>query len=105
MNNLHVRKDDTVVVISGKDIGKTGKVLATEPKTGMVLVEGVNMVSRHTKPRRQGEQGGIIKREGYLYGSKVMRVCPKCDKPTRLAHTLKADGKKSRVCKKCGAEI
>lgn len=105
MNNLHVRKDDKVVILSGKDLGKTGKVLATEPKTGMVLVEGVNIVSRHTKPRQQGEQGGIIKREGYLRASKVMRICPKCDKPTRLAHKLNAGGEKSRICKKCGAEI
>lgn len=104
MNNLHVRKDDTVIVLSGKDVGKTGKVLATEPKTGMVLVEGVNIVSKHQKPRRQGEQGGIIKREGYIYASKVMRVCPKCGKPTRLAHKVDGD-KKIRVCKKCGAEI
>ena len=105
MNNLHVRKDDTVVVLSGKDIGKQGKVLATEPKTGMVLVEGVNIVHRHTKPRRQGEQGGIIKKEAPLYACKVMRVCPKCNKPTRLAHKIKEDGTKTRVCKKCGAEI
>lgn len=105
MNNLHIRKDDTVVVLSGKDVGKQGKVLATEPKTGMVLVEGVNIVHRHTKPRRQGEVGGIIEREGYIKATKVMRVCPKCSKPTRLAHTVKADGTKTRVCKKCGAEI
>ena len=104
MNNLHVRKDDKVVILSGKDVGRTGRVLATEPKTGMVLVEGVNIVSRHTKPRRQGEEGGIIKREGYLRASKVMRVCPKCDKPTRLAHTI-ANGQKTRACKKCGAII
>jgi len=102
---LHVRKDDTVVVLSGKDVGKQGKVLAADPSTGMVLVEGVNMVSRHQKPRRQGETGGIIKREGYIRASKVMRVCPKCHKPTRLAHTVAADGTKSRVCKRCGAEI
>jgi large subunit ribosomal protein L24 len=105
VNNLHVRKDDTVVVLSGKDIGKQGKVLASDPSTGMVLVEGINMVSRHQKPRKQGEAGGIIKREGYVRASKVMRVCPKCHKPTRLAHKTGADGVKSRVCKKCGAEI
>ncbi|NLM61077.1 MAG: 50S ribosomal protein L24 [Clostridiales bacterium] len=102
---LHVRTDDTVVVISGKDVGKKGKVLATDPSTGMVLVEGVNIVSRHQKPRRQGEAGGIIEREGYIRASKVMRVCPKCSKPTRLAHKIDADGNKTRVCKKCGANI
>ncbi len=105
MNNLHVRKDDIVVVLSGKDIGKQGKVLASDPSTKMVLVEGVNMVSRHKKPRRQGEVGGIIKSEGYIRASKVMRVCPKCSKPTRLAHKIGADGAKTRVCKHCGAEI
>jgi len=104
MNNLHVRKDDTVVVLSGKDLGRKGKVLATEPANGMVLVEGVNIVHRHTKPRKQGEQGGIIEREGYIKASKVMRVCPKCSKPTRLAHTVTASGK-TRVCKQCGAQI
>lgn len=102
---LHVRKDDTVAVLSGKDVGKQGKVLASDPSTGMVLVEGVNMVSRHTKPRKQGEVGGIIKREGYVRASKVIRVCPKCHKTTRLAHTIGKEGEKSRVCKKCGAEI
>lgn len=102
---LHVRKDDTVVVLSGRDIGKQGKVLASDPSTGMVLVEGINMVSRHQKPRRQGDAGGIIKREGYIRASKVMRVCPKCHKATRLAHTITSDGEKTRVCKKCGAEI
>lgn len=102
---LHVRKDDTVVVLSGKDVGKLGKVLACDPSTGMVLVEGVNIVSRHQKPRKQGEPGGIIKREAYIHASKVMRVCPKCRKPTRLAHTIAENGVKSRVCKRCGAEI
>ena len=105
MNNLHVRKDDTVVVLSGKDVGKQGKVLATEPKTGMVLVEGVNIVHRHTKPRRQGETGGIIEREGYINASKVMRVCPKCNKGTRPGHKILDNGEKVRVCKKCGETI
>lgn len=102
---LHVRTDDTVVVISGKDIGKKGKVLAADPSTGMVLVEGVNIVSKHQKPRKQGEAGGIIEREGYIRASKIMRVCPKCSKPTRLAHKVDANGNKTRACKKCGANI
>ena len=75
------------------------------PKEGKVVVEKVNVVSRHTKPRRQGEQGGIIKKEAPIYACKVQRVCPKCNKPTRPAHKLLADGKKVRICKKCGAEI
>jgi len=105
MNKMSIRKDDTVIVLSGKDKGKTGKVLKAEPKTGKVIVEKVNVVSRHTKPRQQGEEGGILKKEAPIYASKVMRVCPKCNKPTRPAHKLLADGKKVRVCKKCGAEI
>ena len=105
MKNMSIRKDDTVIVLSGKDKGKKGKVLTVMPKDGKVIVEKVNAVSRHQKPRKQGEEGGIIKREAPIYACKVMRVCPKCDKPTRPAHKTLADGKKVRVCKKCGAEI
>ncbi len=105
MNKLSIKKDDTVVVLTGKDKGKKGKVLTVMPKSGKVIIEGINMVSRHTKPRKQGEEGGIIRKEAPLYACKVMRVCPKCDKPTRPAHKMLADGKKVRVCKKCGAEI
>ena len=100
-----IRKDDTVIVLSGKDKGKQGKVLEVMPKEGKVVVEKINVVSRHTKPRKQGEQGGIIKKEAPIYACKVQRVCPKCNKPTRPAHKLLADGKKVRICKKCGAEI
>ena len=105
MKNMSIRKDDTVIVLSGKDKGKQGKILTVLPKESKVIVENVNIVSRHTKPRKQGEEGGIIKREAPIYACKVMRVCPKCDKPTRPAHKTLADGKKVRVCKKCGAEI
>ena len=105
MNKMSIKKDDVVVVLSGKDKGKQGKVLEVQPKAGKVIVEKVNVVSRHTKPRKQGEEGGIVKKEAPIYLSKVMRVCPKCNKPTRPAHKLLADGKKVCVCKKCGAEI
>ena len=105
MNKMSIKKDDTVVVLSGKDKGKKGKVIAVLPKDGKVVVEKINMVSRHTKPRRQGEVGGIIEKEAPIYACKVMRVCPKCNKATRPAHKILADGKKVRVCKKCGAEI
>ena len=105
MNKMSIRKDDTVVVLYGKDKGKQGKVLKTEPKSGKVVVEKVNLVSRHTKPRRQGEEGGILQKEATIYASKVMRVRHKCNKPTRAAHKVLADGKKVRICKKCGAEI
>ena len=102
---MNIKKGDTVVVLSGKDKGKKGKVLSVDPKAGKVVVEKVNMVSRHTKPRKQGDQGGILKKEAPIYACKVQRLCPKCDKPTRLAHKLLPDGKNVRVCKKCGAEI
>ncbi len=103
MNNLHVKTGDTAVVLSGKDKGKKGKVLSVNPKK--VVIEGVNMVTCHTKPRRQGETGGIVKREGALRACKVMKVCPKCDKPTRPAHKILENGAKVAVCKHCGAEI
>ena len=104
MNKVHVKTGENVQVISGKDAGKTGKVLAVSPAEGKVIVEGLNMVTKHVKPRRQGEQGGIVKAEGAMYASKVMPVCPKCNKPTRVGHAV-VDGKKVRVCKKCGAQL
>ena len=104
MEKVHVKTGDTVMIISGKDRGNSGKVLQVSPKEGKVIVEGRNMVTKHVKPRRQGEQGGIVKAEGAMYASKVMPVCPKCGKATRVGHTVK-DGKKVRVCKKCGAEF
>ncbi len=105
MNSLHVKTGDTVVIISGRDCGKEGKVLAVSPKEGKVIVEGRNMVTKHVKPRRQGEQGGIVKAEGAIYACKVMLRCPKCGKGVRVSHVTKENGKKVRVCKKCGAEI
>ncbi len=104
MNNLKIKKNDTVVVLSGKDKGKQGKVLGTIPSEAKVVVEGVNMVTCHVKPRRQGEEGGIVKREAALYASKVQVVCPKCGKGTRIAYKIE-DGKKTRICKKCGAAL
>ena len=99
-----IKKDDKVIVLSGKDKGKEGKVLKADPKNGKVIVEGINVASKHQKPRKQGEQGGIIKVETPIYACKVMVVCPKCGKPTRVAHKL-VDGKNVRVCKKCGANL
>ena len=101
---MNIRRDDTVIVLSGKDKGKEGKVLSADPKNGKVIVEGVNVAQKHKKPRRQGEEGGIIKMETPIYACKVMVVCPKCGKPTRVAHKL-VDGKNVRVCKKCGATM
>ena len=93
---LHVKKDDTVIVISGDDKGKKGKVLTVSPKERKVIVDGVNIVTKHAKPRRQGEAGGIMKVEGAIYADKVQLYCAKCDKATRAAHKT-IDGKKVRV--------
>ena len=101
---MNIKKDDKVVVLSGKDKGKQGKILVSDPKAAKVIVEGVNVATKHQKPRKQGEEGGIIKVETPIYAAKVQLVCPKCGKGTRVGHKL-ADGKKVRVCKKCGAEI
>ena len=101
---MNIKKGDTVVVLSGKDKGKQGKVLGTVPGSLKVVVEGINMVTCHVKPRRQGEEGGIVKREAAIYASKVQVVCPKCGKGTRIAHNITGD-KKVRVCKHCGAEL
>ena len=101
---MNIKKDDKVIVLSGKDKGKQGKVLIADPKAMKVTVEGVNVATKHQAPKKQGDQGGIIKVETPIYVSKVQLVCPKCGKPTRVAHKL-ADGKKTRVCLKCGAEM
>lgn len=102
MNNLHVRKGDTVVILSGKDKGKQGKILEVSPTEKKVIIEGLNIVTKHVKPTRMGQQGGIVKAEAPIYACKVMAVCPKCGKPTRLAHKVSEDGTKSRVCKNSG---
>jgi len=98
VNKVHVKKGDTVVILSGKDKGKQGKVLEVSPVEQKVIIEGCNMVTKHVKPRRMGEAGGIVKAEAPLYACKVMLVCPKCGKPTRVGHAEK-DGKKVRACK------
>ena len=109
---MNVKKGDTVVVLSGKDKGKQGKVQSSIPAESKVVVEGVNLVTCHTKPRRQGEEGGIMKREAAIHACKVQVVCPKCGKATRVGHKVEKKtvaGKEKnvsvRVCKKCGAEI
>ena len=110
---MHVRSKDQVVVISGKDKGKKGKITAAYPKTGKVLVEGVNMVTKHQKARNAMQPGGIIHKEAPIDASNVMLVCPKCGKAARVSHKVtmvetENGGKKRkmiRVCKKCQAEI
>ncbi len=100
MKNLNVKKNDTVVVITGKDAGKKGKVLEVNAKTNRVVVEGVNIVSRHTKARKAQEKSQIVKREAAIDVSNVMILCPKCGKATRVKHII-VDGKNVRACK-CG---
>ena len=104
MKKLNVKKDDTVVVISGKDKGKKGKVLEVSPKEGKVIVQGINIVTKHAKPRRQGEQGGIVKVEGAMYADKVQLYCAKCGKGVRAKTKMDGD-KKVRVCAKCGENL
>ena len=104
MNSLKIKKNDKVVVLSGKDRGKTGKVLGTVPSEAKVVVEGINMVTCHIKPRKQGEQGGIVKRETPIRACKVALYCGKCGKGVRVGFKIEGD-KKTRVCAKCGAEI
>ena len=101
---MNIKKDDKVIVLSGKDKGKQGKVLEAMPADKKVIVEGVNVASCHVKPRKQGDEGGIIRREIPMYVSKVMLVCPKCGKATRVGHKT-VDGKNVRTCKKCGETI
>ena len=104
MANLHIKKGDTVVVLSGDDKGVTGEVIATSPAEGKVLVKGVNMIRKHVKPRRQGEAGGIIDAEGAIYASKVALYCSTCKKGVRTKVQV-VDGKKIRVCAKCGRKF
>ncbi|MGI6160985.1 MAG: 50S ribosomal protein L24 [Christensenellales bacterium] len=102
-NKLHVKKNDTVLVISGESKGAKGKVLHVKPADGRIVVEGVNKAIFHSKARKSGEPGGRIEREAPLYASKVMPVCPSCKQATRVGHKMLDNGKKARVCKKCGA--
>ena len=104
MNNLHVRKGDNVKVLTGKDKGKTGKVLATDPKTSMVLVEGVNIATHHIKPRSATEQGGRKKVEAPIAASNVQIICPSCGQSVRVRHQ-EVDGKNVRICAKCAASL
>ena len=104
MEKLHIKSGDTVVVLSGDSKGTVGKVIAASPEEGKVIVEGANIVSKHTKARRQGDKSQIVKTEGAIYASKVQLYCPKCNKGVRVHHKV-VDGKKIRVCAKCGAEI
>ncbi len=102
---LKIRKNDIVEVIAGEDKGKTGKILKVFPKRRRVIVEGVNFVKRHTRPRRAGQPGGILEKEAPIDISNVMLVCPKCAQRTRVGIEFLADGRKVRYCRKCGEMI
>lgn len=102
--SMTIKKGDNVVVISGKDKKKTGKVLEVSPKTGKVLVENVNIVTKHNKPKSQQDKGGIVKKPAAIDASNVMVVCPVCGKATRVSHT-ELEGKKVRSCKKCNGSL
>lgn len=101
-NKLHVKKGDSVVIISGKDKGKKGKVLVAMPKENKVIVEGVNMSTKHKKPSKTVQQGGIIHQESPVFSSKVMLWCDKCKKGVRLGHKMLDDKTKVRYCRDCG---
>lgn len=104
MSKMNIKTGDTVVLLTGdkkSDRGKTGKVLEVSPKEGKVIVEGLNMVSKHVKPRKAGDPSGIIKAESAIYACKVQVICPKCKQPTRIGHKIYSDGKKDRLCRKC----
>jgi large subunit ribosomal protein L24 len=97
-----IRKNDSVVVITGKDRGKRGRVLKVVPDNNRLIVEGVNVIKRHTKPNPQrGIKGGVVEREAALHASNVQIVCPECGKPTRVGKKILGDGRKVRVCRKC----
>ena len=112
MEKLHIKRDDTVVVLSGESKGTRGKVIATSPEEGKVIVAGANIVSKHARARRQGEKSQIVKTESAIYASKVQLVCPKCDAGRRFKKVIsytEKNGKKvkviTRICTKCGAEM
>lgn len=102
---IHVRKGDTVEVIAGRNRGKRGKVLQVYPKAGRIIVEGVNVVKRHTKPTQKIPQGGRVEKEAKIPASKVMLVCNKCGEAVRFGHTHLPDGTKVRVCRNCGEQM
>ncbi len=102
---LHVKKDDMVKVIAGKERGKTGKVLRVLPNKGRVIVESLNVVKRHTRPSQLSPEGGIVEKEAPISLSNVMLVCESCSQPTRTGVRKLEDGSKTRFCKKCNASV
>ena len=104
MAKMHIKKGDNVIVLSGDDKGVQGEVIAVSPEEGKVIVKDVNIIHKHVKPRRQGESGGIVDAEGAIYASNVALYCSDCKKGVRVRHEV-VDGKKIRVCAKCGKKF
>ncbi|MBM6999631.1 50S ribosomal protein L24 [bacterium] len=105
MAKLHVRKGDNVMVLNGKDKGTVAEIIKAFPSEGRVIVKGVALVKKSVRPTQANPRGGIITKEAKIDASRVMLVCPKCGKPTRVGHAFNDEGKKVRVCKKCGAQF
>lgn len=101
LQKVHVKRGDTVVILSGKDQGKKGEILKVIPKTNRVIVKGVNMITKHVKPNMANRQGGMVHQEAPVHASNVMLYCTRCNKPTRIAHKVLEDGSKVKVCKHC----
>lgn len=101
----HIKSDDQVEVIAGKDKGRVGKVLRVDRKQGRAIVEKINMIKRHTKPNQTVQQGGIIDKEALIQLSNLMLICPKCTKTSRVGRKILEDGSKVRICKKCGEPV
>jgi large subunit ribosomal protein L24 len=102
---MQIKKNDNVMVVSGKEKGKRGRVIAVYPSTNRVLVEKLNMIKRHTRPNQQLKQGGIVEKEGPIAASNARLICPKCDKPTAVVRKAQGEGVRARVCKSCSANI
>ena len=102
---MQIRKNDSVMVITGKERGKTGKVLRVLPEKGALVIERINLVKRHSKPRGPQQPGGIVEKEASIHASNIMIMCDKCNAPVRVGHKLLGDGKKVRVCRRCGEAL
>ena len=102
---MQIRKNDSVIVIGGKERGKTGKVLRVMPDKDAVIIERLNIVKRHTKPRGPQQPGGIVEKEAAIHASNIMILCDKCNAPVRVGHKTLADGKKIRICRRCNEAL
>ena len=102
---MHIKKNDNVMVVTGKEKGKKGRVIAVYPSTNRLLVEKLNMIKRHTRPNQQMKQGGIVEKESPIAASNAKLICPKCDKPSAVMRKDQGDGLRTRVCKSCNAAI